>query len=1242
MRAAAFVAAVVMLFAASTAPAQYRTVETVNNQFIKTWVTTAGNAGRFWMTAGPYYRDSIRFLYATNPSFVTSNIVFRIARGTEVTYYCNQPNNYFSWRPTNGRDTAVFKPFDTLYIHQDTMFIVWRGMSGYDVTLRFIAEKPATIYDTGGDMVMEFSYKLADFAPMADLGILMMLDTFNSQGGSQDGGGMGDQPSVMTSNGYLPVNGNQNDARFTGAGVPEWYHIGNFQFRDPINDIFPIHRLSGKTHGGKPLTAPNVLAVGNWYMLRNVAWDLPSEFASSGFGDCATITRWEGLIGEGVVRTAFGVSDKGGNNNFTCRDNNLFVDIRAPRLITQAVKNGPYSIQEFDVEMWASNLSETSAASPTIRLLSPLPSLPSYPIPGNRLILDSVATPASQTVYIPPRGTVKLRWHLKVNPASRDTLVQLVFFANYANSMERRFLEDCMPLITVKGWQEPPPPVDTLAPVIEPIDAGRAATVYWKFKLYDRHPGYKWDTGMRYPLDVLASENVRLSLSPSAFPSCDTAQTVDLSIDVIDTVRPASLTLRLVDCAGNDSIATVVYAPRPDTFPPEVVVVQQSGSYGPPCNVRHYELTLLDQNHQYSNAGDYGFGAVVVEAQDNFRVNINNGVVIQPFDRRATIVADVIDTMRDGQLVIRVFDFAGNESTIAYAYCTLPDVLAPKSVVTSTGVGLWHVTTSDRRPWDRGLRDIVELSNPGGNMRVPQPATIVPGDLTAEFDVSALDPALPGRLVLEVRDTIYASEPAGHADTVVIDYTPTVQPRDTIAPDITFAPDAGSNGARVTATIDEIHFVGGIRYPHDTGLEAVWVVRATPNIELSTTISFIPGDTVTTVGVRVIDTLAIGIRDTIVLAARDRAGNVNTGTYIYPIEPDTKAPVLLGTMSADRTTMTVDVSDARPYDRGLGSLTLDNPTNIALRGAMPNLRGRSNEVVRFDVADPNAPVAGTFVLRDLIATIDQTPEGSADHVVRIPFSLPSVALEIALPEMVEGGDVVEAAIIARTAIGDDVDSLGFSLSYANASGAPVFDWRVSRVAVTNPGADVIDVSIVPDVDVQPGDTIGTIRFPTVLTGLVYDLRVSVDAARINGGFGHVFTARVGSDDVQSVVSLPPALITITGDSVTYVNGKCERILTSQRAAAKPNALTILGVRPQPVVRSGAAALELDLRNLPADGAVADLVAIDGTTAATVAIAGSTELLARRVVELPDVPKGTYVLRLSASSGVDRAMIVVIE
>src|SRR5687768_8570672 len=160
-RALASVLALVALFAITSSADAQETVYRVSNRYIKAHVITVSNSGRFWITAGPEHRDSIRFLFAYSASFVTSNLVFRITRNNTTRYYCNQPDNYNlgqGVRPTPPTGYATFKPYDTMYVGRDTMLMQWRGMDGFDITLRIIAEKNTTIYDSGADLLFEFTY----------------------------------------------------------------------------------------------------------------------------------------------------------------------------------------------------------------------------------------------------------------------------------------------------------------------------------------------------------------------------------------------------------------------------------------------------------------------------------------------------------------------------------------------------------------------------------------------------------------------------------------------------------------------------------------------------------------------------------------------------------------------------------------------------------------------------------------------------------------------------------------------------------------------------------------------------------------------------------------------------------------------------------------------------------------------------------------------------------------------------
>jgi hypothetical protein len=77
---------------------------------------------------------------------------------------------------------------------------------------------------------------------------------------------------------------------------------------------------------------------------------------------------------------------------------------------------------------------------------------------------------------------------------------------------------------------------------------------------------------------------------------------------------------------------------------------------------------------------------------------------------------------------------------------------------------------------------------------------------------------------------------------------------------------------------------------------------------------------------------------------------------------------------------------------------------------------------------------------------------------------------------------------------------------------------------------------------------------------------------------------------------------------------------------------------------GATVLEVDVRNLPADGASGELVALDGRHVADVAIPSGNDYFVSLVqVPLPaDLPAGVYFLRMRGSTGIDNAKVIVVE
>src|SRR5690606_17293056 len=128
-------------------------------------------------------------------------------------------------------------------------------------------------------------------------------------------------------------------------------------------------------------------------------------------------------------------------------------------------ENGPYSPAEFDVEMWVSNLSEFQVINPSIRIQNPITT---FPEGTERLTVDP-STPQTYTFSLIPKQTQKLRWRLKVNEYSGDTLAMLRFLYKKDDDKEFvNFLDECTPLITIKGVFIPP--ADTVPPVVNRIN----------------------------------------------------------------------------------------------------------------------------------------------------------------------------------------------------------------------------------------------------------------------------------------------------------------------------------------------------------------------------------------------------------------------------------------------------------------------------------------------------------------------------------------------------------------------------------------------------------------------------------------------------------------------------------------------------------------------------------------------------------------------------------------------------
>lgn len=1209
-------------------------VTSVGNRFIRANVVTNDRSGKFGITAGPAAQFN-RFLYQT-VTLITSHVVFRVDQSNGTTRYaCNVPERFGNGipRPRTATGEVPFKPFDSVHVSADTIAVTWKNIYGYRITMRFVPEASTSVYDDGADMLLEFEYEKIIYS-FARLGILLMLDTYNSEASTFSSGGFGDQTSVVSDRGLWNVNTPGRTFVPPYNPPPDFYHVGNFLADRPMNTVFPIHKMRGTTRRGVKLTPPSLFVIDDWRRLRESSWLPPGEVGTESFVDCATLLRWDTLVGKGVVRTSFGLNNRGSNDMFTCRNSGAFIDIRTKRVVTQEVRNGPYDPEQFDVEMWVSNTSTQYAATPFIRLDQPIASIPDG---TERLTLDP-STPQIQRTQLGPGATQKLRWRLNVNRNSADT--QAIVRFSWRQNVEDEFQgfdEPCEPLVTIIGFIDPPPdpPKDTVAPVIEPISAVRDSTALWISRTADRHLNFDFDTGID-TVRVLENlgDNFTFVADPLPFRRCDTSQQVLLLARVKDTTVAGRLIYEVTDCNSNRSLDTIIYRPRPDTFPPTFTTLLIGAEGGADCNARSYEVTVGDSVNQYEGSGDHGLGVIeVVSPLVNFtppEINFDNGgSAITKFDRRAMFRLKVIDSMAVGLAQIRVADFAGNDTILTFTYCPLPDTAAPRAGAQfNADPPGWDVIVTDTLPWDRGLLEVVEIANPGNNVTFT-PAVISPGAPLALLPfISVNDPRFDAEITLEVRDSVWRTNPIGHATRFTLRFS---KIPDTLAPNIIFTPIPGTYGSVADVEVNDVHIINNEEYKYDVGLGAITVTAISSNMMLASPISFSPGDKRAFFKVQVIDTLAFNRLDSICLEAVDLAGNRSSHCYFYPVTPDIYSPIFTGALSDDRTTITATITDQRLYDRGLGSLRLVNEENLVSGFAITNLGGAFTAQASIKVIDPEKPIAGTFVLRDLVADRDNSVESQAVHAVELPFRQPAIGVDVRLPALVEGGEEIRGAVIATTDINAaEVQQLTFALQF---SGDALFAGTSGNrfTALVDPtNRSLLQATVtVPNGDgYRVGDTIGIVRFVAGTQTEVMELRIAIvpNLTVVNGGARNVITVQKLGDPLASTLTLPPIFAKVNADPFTVINGYCDRVLATTGANNKAVGISILQVRPQPN-RVGET-VTLEVRDLPADARM-ELIDADGRVAARFdKLEASVGIISRVTLQLPpSISAGTYLLRI---------------
>ncbi|MBS1912073.1 MAG: T9SS type A sorting domain-containing protein [Bacteroidetes bacterium] len=623
----------------------------VGNDYVSATVVidtaSAYGGGRFVVDAGKAF-NSYRFLY-----YISSNVVFRVT-APGGPYYFTNARPAFGGQPLQADNGVVpYAPFDKVDTTSNVAAVTWNDLHGYSVTMLLVPEVPGNGFVKGADVLIEFSYRRNAGATATDLGIFMMLDVYNGQAGGT--GGAGDKVSILTSSGYFPASG---PGKLFGPGIgsdsiPQFYHVGDFRYENPLNTVLPVHRLTGTSHNGAGLTTPDLLALGNWKGFRFLSWDVVPDDVSSVIDDAATIVRWDTHESvQGVVRTAFGMDDHDGNNLFHCRDTNLFVDIQTERVIARLDSTKP-NTATFNANVWVTNTSE-AADSLSVVLIAPGGF-------GSSVQLAGSASPA-QSLKLAPHETRLLTWPLEAKVANRDTMLFPLDlrYTIGSGAQARSFRQECLPVISLVG---PSSNADHFAPVVT-VGGSRTNPGLRALTVVDRHPGVSVDTGID-SIWVDPARSFNMVLSRFGVPvRCET-DTIHGTVQVADSARPGRLVIGVRDCAGNMTLDTVLYevdvtdrrAPNDTT----VTVV-------PGFPTRTWLVTIADRHAKF--AYDTGLDSVWADAA-SLR-NMTYAVTI-PFVRCDTSSngryrVNVIDGTAAAYIKLYIRDCAANMDSLQLVY----------------------------------------------------------------------------------------------------------------------------------------------------------------------------------------------------------------------------------------------------------------------------------------------------------------------------------------------------------------------------------------------------------------------------------------------------------------------------------------------------------------------------------------------------------------------------------------------
>lgn len=510
-------------------------------------VQIAPRTGRFWITSGYTSRDSIQLLFGA-PTHVTSNVIFRISRGASTEYYCNAPPDEEN-RPRDPFGAGIpYRPFDAVSAGRDTLALEWRDVGGFDITMRFIPDRDAWAFVNGGDVLVEFDYRLRTGSPPATLGIAVMLDLFNNDRGTS---GSEDRAEILSESSYHVAGERSRTFR---SPVPAWYLVGKFSAEAPRTRFFGIHRLAGRSRSGAPLDPPQMLTFNRWVDLREAGWDPPATDAP--FFDCASFMRWSDLVGEGTIRTAFGLNDAAGNAFAFGYAPSFFAAIAGPASLRRHTPSAP-GPTDFTVEAW---VVRTSGSSPELRTfrMNVLQNDGKSGLPAWLTLLSAEEVDAD----VVRDGPVRLVWRYRARGFTADSMLSFQLQSRSADAFWSDLRYGGTAVVRLL-WADEKSPSDVTGPLVLRVDSTTAPEHAWTLRTRDRPTGDAFSGIERVTVRSIGADslvNVRLYLEPASWLPCDSS-TITLRITIIDAREPADVVVAVTDCSGNSTVDTLRYRP---------------------------------------------------------------------------------------------------------------------------------------------------------------------------------------------------------------------------------------------------------------------------------------------------------------------------------------------------------------------------------------------------------------------------------------------------------------------------------------------------------------------------------------------------------------------------------------------------------------------------------------------------------------------------------------------------------